>query len=106
MTASLRPRDDVRRTGCDGKDWGYVATDINDPPDCISRCRERFLELLPQHETFDDVCQLLSDSRHMDMDQLFRMLYCCDSQLCGVNNLDGSGQDRMLALGGSLFVLS
>lgn len=76
--------------------WGFVASDISDPPQCVQDCRERFLRavlqlLLPKNETFDELCQALSYKESPLLDAL----YCCDSQLCGVDNLGGAGQDRM-----------
>lgn len=81
-----------------GQSWGFVAVNVEDPPQCVRQCRERFLrEVLPKDETFDfeQVCQLLTDKDHMDKERPFRALYCCDSQLCGVDNLGGGGKDRM-----------
>lgn len=81
---------------CDGHSWGFIAANVEDPPGCISKCRERFLRgLLPKDETFERVCEVLSDKDHMDKEQPFRELYCCDSQLCGVDNLGRGGKDRM-----------
>lgn len=81
---------------CGGHSWGFIAANVDDPPECISKCRERFLKgLLPKDETFERVCEVLSDKDHMDKEQPFRALYCCDAQLCGVDNLGRSGKDRM-----------
>ncbi|CAM1509951.1 Fc.00g002860.m01.CDS01 [Cosmosporella sp. VM-42] len=79
---------------CTGHTWGFIAANVDDPPHCISKCRERFLrELLPKDETFERVCEVLADKDYMDKEQPFRALYCCDSQLCGVDNLEGGGKD-------------
>ncbi|CEI65284.1 hypothetical protein FVEN_g6287 [Fusarium venenatum] len=81
-------------TGCTGRSWGFVAPDVQDPPQCIALCRERFLkELLPEDETFDRVCEALQDSDRMERDQPFQALYCCDAQACGVDNLGERGRD-------------
>ncbi|KAF4468091.1 hypothetical protein FALBO_5021 [Fusarium albosuccineum] len=85
----------LRVRGCSGHGWGFVAPDVQDPPQCINMCRERFLrELLPKDETFERVCEALEDKGHMDREQPFRALYCCDSQLCGVDNLGEGGKDH------------
>ena len=80
---------------CSNKPWGFLATNLPDPPSCVAECRKRFLaglSPLPSLETFDVVCELLSDNRR-DTSALWD-LYCCDSQLCGVNNLASRGEDR------------
>ncbi|KAF4979706.1 hypothetical protein FZEAL_4134 [Fusarium zealandicum] len=83
------------KRGCSSHGWGFIAPDVDDPPQCISMCRERFLrELLPKDETFQRVCEALEDQGHMDREQPFRALYCCDSQLCGVDNLGEGGKDH------------
>jgi hypothetical protein len=82
--------------GCSSHSWGFVAPDVQDPPQCIALCRERFLkELLPKDETFERVCDVLQDSVRMEKDQPFQALYCCDAQACGVDNLGERGRDRM-----------
>lgn len=90
---------DLNPTGegkCAAHDWGFIATDVDDPPRCVSECRERFLrQMLPKDETFGRLCEVLGDKDHMDKEQPFRSLYCCDSQLCGVDNLGAIGKDRM-----------
>ncbi|KAF4944745.1 hypothetical protein FSARC_14592 [Fusarium sarcochroum] len=81
--------------GCSGHGWGFIAPDVQDPPQCISLCRERFLkELLPKDETFERVCEALQDKEHMEKEQPFRALYCCDAQACGVDNLGEGGKDH------------
>lgn len=81
---------------CRGRLWGTIATDVPDPPACISDCRTKFLKLLlPNNETFEKVCEALSDNGDSQIQQLLWALYCCDAQFCGVNNLWESGQDRM-----------
>ncbi|ODA80998.1 hypothetical protein RJ55_03958 [Drechmeria coniospora] len=49
--------------------------------------------MLPGNETLQQVCEALSDSIRTNDGRPFRMTYCCDSQLCGVNNLAGRGKD-------------
>ncbi|KAJ4014895.1 hypothetical protein NW766_005212 [Fusarium irregulare] len=81
-------------TGCAGHFWGFVAPDVQDPPQCIALCRERFLkELVPEDETFEKVCEALQDKEYMEREQPFRALYCCDAQACGVDNLGERGRD-------------
>ncbi|KAJ4261505.1 hypothetical protein NW762_006930 [Fusarium torreyae] len=81
--------------GCSGHGWGFIAPDVKDPPQCISLCRERFMkELLPKDETFERVCEALQDKEHMEKEQPFRALYCCDAQACGVDNLGEVGKDH------------
>ena len=82
--------------GCGGEPWGLLATDVSDPPKCIQGCRSRFLNILVgEHETLATACEVLSDMGHTGKTQPFRDLYCCDSQLCGVDNLLKEGKDRM-----------
>ncbi|KAK0385926.1 hypothetical protein NLU13_7101 [Sarocladium strictum] len=88
---------------CGGKKWGFVAYDVADAPGCISLCRQRFLESLvtvtvtdlqDAHETFVHVCETLSVHRqHAAGDHPLWDLYCCDAQLCGVDNVEGLGED-------------
>lgn len=89
----------------DGKEWGFVAYNVADAPKCIARCRRRFIEAIlaasaprkdyGDDETFDQVCETLSDKTQRDRkDQPFWDLYCCDAQLCGVNNVERLGEDR------------
>ncbi|KAI9158315.1 hypothetical protein HJFPF1_06307 [Paramyrothecium foliicola] len=79
---------------CPDQPWGTIATNVPDAPTCISDCRAKFLRLLlPSNETFRRVCQILSDDGDQDKNELFWSLYCCDSQLCGVNNLWEPDQD-------------
>ncbi|KAI8687816.1 hypothetical protein NCS55_00033800 [Fusarium keratoplasticum] len=84
----------LRKRGCSsGHGWGFIAADVEDPPQCIAMCRERFLrELLPKDETFERACEALGD-RGEQQHRSFRALYCCDSQLCGVDNLGERGRD-------------
>jgi hypothetical protein len=92
----------LRKRGCSsGHGWGFIAADVEDPPQCIAMCRERFLrELLPKDETFERACEALGD-RGEQQHRSFRALYCCDSQLCGVDNLGERGRDRMCDAGRS-----
>ncbi|RGP72117.1 hypothetical protein FSPOR_2962 [Fusarium sporotrichioides] len=81
-------------TGCTGHIWGFVAPDVQDPPQCIALCRERFLnQLLPEDKTFERVCEALQDRDRMERQQPFQALYCCDAQACGVDNLGERGRD-------------
>ncbi|KAM0349737.1 hypothetical protein ACHAPU_003566 [Fusarium lateritium] len=80
--------------GCSSHSWGFVAPDVQDPPHCISLCRERFLkDLLPKDETFERVCEVLQDTARVGKEQPFQALYCCDAQACGVDNLGERGRD-------------
>ncbi|KAF5551889.1 hypothetical protein FNAPI_7266 [Fusarium napiforme] len=85
----------TKTKGCSGHSWGFIAPDVQDPPLCISLCRERFLkELVPGDETIERVCEVLQDRDWMEKEQPFRALYCCDAQACGVDNLGEGGKDR------------
>ncbi|KAM0087370.1 hypothetical protein ACKRZS_000222 [Fusarium odoratissimum] len=84
----------TKTKGCSGHSWGFIAPDVQDPPLCISLCRERFLkELVPGDETIERVCEVLQDRDWMEEEQPFRALYCCDAQACGVDNLGEGGKD-------------
>ncbi|KAF5598504.1 hypothetical protein FPCIR_3067 [Fusarium pseudocircinatum] len=84
----------TKTKGCSGHSWGFIAPDVQDPPLCISLCRERFLkELVPGDETIERVCEVLQDRDWMEKEQPFRALYCCDAQACGVDNLGEGGKD-------------
>lgn len=99
--------------------WGFLATDVPDPPECILSCRRDFLRGLSLgDETLDVVCEALSDnasatavvsvsvpvsesappSASTTNEPDFWALYCCDAQRCGVDNLRSVGQDRMYTL--------
>ncbi|RKL23825.1 hypothetical protein BFJ70_g6112 [Fusarium oxysporum] len=85
----------TKTKGCSGHSWGFIAPDVQDPPLCISLCRERFLkELVPGDETIERVCEVLQDRDWMEKEQPFRALYCCDAQACGVDNLGEGGKDH------------
>lgn len=83
---------------CSDRLWGFLATDVSDAPACVSECRQNFLKtLVSQEETFQRVCERLSDNSDTDgQEEAFWALYCCDSQLCGVDNIERDGQDRTL----------
>ncbi|KAK2938232.1 hypothetical protein FoTM2_001450 [Fusarium oxysporum f. sp. vasinfectum] len=84
----------TKTKGCSGHSWGFIAPDVQDPPLCISLCRERFLKgLVPGDETIERVCEVLQDRDWMEKEQPFRALYCCDAQACGVDNLGEGGKD-------------
>ncbi|KAF5022374.1 hypothetical protein F66182_5575 [Fusarium sp. NRRL 66182] len=84
----------AKARGCSGHGWGFIAPDVDDPPLCISLCRDRVLkELLLKDETFERVCEALQDRDRMEKEQPFRALYCCDAQACGVDNLGEGGRD-------------
>ncbi|KAI3586050.1 hypothetical protein IWW34DRAFT_889088, partial [Fusarium oxysporum f. sp. albedinis] len=86
----------TKTKGCSGHSWGFIAPDVQDPPLCISLCRERFLkELVPGDETIERVCEVLQDRDWMEKEQPFRALYCCDAQACGVDNLGEGGKDHV-----------
>lgn len=80
---------------CTDQQWGFIATSVSDPEQCITDCRVRFFSaLLSKDETFDALCEVLSDKSHEDKEEALRTLYCCDSQICGVDNLIEGGLDR------------
>lgn len=83
---------------CSNQPWGFLATDVADPPACIADCRQKFLRGLSlEDETLETVCEALTDNGNTDIkDEMFWALYCCDAQLCGVDNLKGGGDDRTL----------
>lgn len=85
---------------CADRAWGFVAENVNDAPSCIAECRGRFLSgVLPEYETFDRVCAMLQDANDRDASEgVFRALYCCDAQLCGVDHLQMAGKDRRTTL--------
>jgi hypothetical protein len=83
---------------CNGLAWGFLATNVPDPPHCIATCRETFLKgWLLENETFESVCERLSNIEGSadGKDKPFWSLYCCDAHLCGVDNLENRGKDRM-----------
>ncbi|KAI7761828.1 hypothetical protein LZL87_004135 [Fusarium oxysporum] len=85
----------TKTKGCSGHSWGFIAPDVQDPPLCISLCRERFLkELVPGDETIKRVCEVLQNRDWREKEQPFRALYCCDAQACGVDNLGEGGKDH------------
>ncbi|PNY28443.1 Uncharacterized protein TCAP_01624 [Tolypocladium capitatum] len=80
---------------CSSRGWGYLAANVPDPRACITDCRWQLLRAIaPSNETLGEACKALSDSRRSSNDQVFRVVYCYDSQVCGVDNLDGRGKDR------------
>lgn len=82
---------------CEGRPWGFLASSVADAPACIADCRQKFLTALsPKDETIERVCELLSDNDG-NTDQPFHLLYCCDAQLCGVDNLESGGDDRTVS---------
>lgn len=77
---------------CDSRKWGFVASNVPDPPRCIARCRHLFRNALaPGDETLHTLCKTLSKD---DGHQLLWDLYCCDAQICGVYNVGRPGDDR------------
>lgn len=81
---------------CEGKAWGFLATSVSDAGACVADCRQQFLTALsPKDETIERVCELFSD-KDGEADQMLHRLYCCDAQLCGVDNLESSGEDRIV----------
>jgi hypothetical protein len=120
---------EVAEDECDSRTWGFLATDVPNPPECVLACRNEFLRRLSllEDETLDRVCEALSDtagafsvaSSSFDDDAsaaaaaaaatattetaLLWTLYCCDAQRCGVDNLHGRGRDRTLSFPPCLF---
>ncbi|KAH8178302.1 hypothetical protein LIA77_03384 [Sarocladium implicatum] len=93
---------DTNDPPCSGKKWGFVAYNVVNAPRCIFLCRQRFLDSMDVHqdskgrvvdETFAAVCEALSDSDKRRRDQPFWDLYCCDAQACGVDSVEGLGED-------------
>ncbi|KAF4953824.1 hypothetical protein FGADI_5616 [Fusarium gaditjirri] len=85
----------TKTKGCSGHSWGFIAPDVQDPPLCISLCKERFLkELVPGDKTIERACEVLQDRDWMEKEKPFRALYCCDAQACGVDNLGEGGKDH------------
>lgn len=80
---------------CKEAPWGFIATRVQDPPQCITDCRNRFIaDLVPENETLDTLCEVLSDKSHSNKQKAFKTLYCCDSHICGVDNRAEGGLDR------------
>ena len=86
----------MEKSQCKGRQWGFLATNIDNAPKCVANCRQKFVEgLLPHDETFKSVCEHLSDNGGLrGANEDLWELYCCDSQLCGVDNLKRGGNDR------------
>lgn len=91
---------------CEGRPWGYMATGVTNAPSCISACRDRIISTATtEHGSFEALCRFLTEpdvDSHGTIHVLWG-LYCCDSQLCGVNNLRSSARDRMLLLAPLLY---
>lgn len=80
---------------CIGSTWGAIAGNVQDPPDCIRGCRESLRQLLaPNDETYAKFCSTLVQLDPPQMENMLLGLYCCDSQLCGVDNIGLPGFDR------------
>ncbi|KAK5997897.1 hypothetical protein PT974_00263 [Cladobotryum mycophilum] len=73
--------------------WGFMASGVADAPGCISDCRSNFIKsLTPGYETFAGACEALANDNQTG-GELLHALYCCSSQHCGVNNVEGFGHD-------------
>lgn len=82
-------------TQCIGSPWGAIATGILDGPGCVLACRDSFRRsFVPDNETFERVCERLTQLNDSERDTALLELYCCDSQLCGVDNINQPGNDR------------
>ncbi|KJZ80465.1 hypothetical protein HIM_00315 [Hirsutella minnesotensis 3608] len=67
----------------------------SDAQACIQSCQQQFLQLLaPINGALPTVCEALSDVHNQTATEAIRMLYCCDSTLCGVETLHNKDQDR------------
>ncbi|VUC35163.1 unnamed protein product [Clonostachys rosea] len=87
----------MAENSCSGMPWGFLATDVLNAPKCITSCRAKFIDgLLLENKTLESVCEHLSDNGNTATEKLppFWDLYCCDSQLCGVDNLKSHNLDR------------
>lgn len=79
--------------------WPHLATDVQQPEECLARCRSRFIAEVASVPDDDEgaLCAALSRRAEVDRDMGLGWLYCCDSVLCGVwfDGEQGSiGQDR------------
>ncbi|OAQ96953.1 hypothetical protein LLEC1_06040 [Akanthomyces lecanii] len=80
---------------CVGSTWGAIAGNVHDPPDCVRGCRESLQHLLtPNEGTYAKFCSTLVQLDQPRMEDMLHGLYCCDSQLCGVDNIGLPGSDR------------
>ncbi|KAJ6781613.1 hypothetical protein PWT90_04415 [Aphanocladium album] len=80
---------------CVGSPWGAIADDIQDAPTCVRGCRDSLRRLLaPNDETYENFCRMLVQLDQPKRDDMLLGLYCCDSQLCGVDNIGLPGYDR------------
>ncbi|CAI6098566.1 unnamed protein product [Clonostachys chloroleuca] len=87
----------MAENSCSGMPWGFLAADVPNAPKCITSCRAKFIDgLLLENKTLESVCEHLSDNGNTTTEKLppFWDLYCCDSQLCGVDNLKSHNLDR------------
>ncbi|KAJ3475728.1 hypothetical protein NLG97_g9359 [Lecanicillium saksenae] len=79
---------------CVGSTWGAIADNIQDAPTCVRGCRDSLRRLLaPSDETFEKFCRTLVQLDQPKRDDMLLGLYCCDSQLCGVDNIGLPGFD-------------
>ncbi|ATY58442.1 hypothetical protein A9K55_002528 [Cordyceps militaris] len=79
---------------CVGSRWGAIAGDVQDAPGCVRGCRDSLRRLLaPSEETYDVVCRVLARLDQPQIEDLLIGLYCCDAQLCGVDNIALPGYD-------------
>ncbi|CAG9938873.1 unnamed protein product [Clonostachys rosea f. rosea IK726] len=86
----------MAENSCSGMPWGFLAADVPNAPKCIASCRAKFVDgLLLENKTLESVCEHLSDNGNTTTEKLppFWDLYCCDSQLCGVDNLKSHNLD-------------
>ncbi|KAK1849958.1 hypothetical protein CCHR01_07441 [Colletotrichum chrysophilum] len=73
------------------REWGKIASNVPDPPQCIDNCGRKFLEkLVPgfRDSKWTEACGILSQTENTK--QLWD-LYCCNSSICGV--FPSMGQD-------------
>ncbi|KAL3297867.1 hypothetical protein RB213_010290 [Colletotrichum asianum] len=73
------------------REWGKIASNVPDPPQCIDNCGRKFLEkLVPgfRDSKWTETCGILSKTETTK--QLWD-LYCCNSSICGV--FPSMGQD-------------
>ncbi|KAF4510941.1 hypothetical protein G6O67_002786 [Ophiocordyceps sinensis] len=90
MSPSLPPR--CLSTQCTSQPWAsclldFLPAEVLDAPTCVAYRQLQFLQAIaPPNGALQDVCQSLSHRYRLSN------LYCCDSQICRVDNLVGSGR--------------
>lgn len=84
----------MTRQKCTSQPWAsclldFLPAEVLDAPTCVAYRQLQFLQAIaPPNGALQDVCQSLSHRYRLSN------LYCCDSQICRVDNLVGSGRHR------------